>query len=152
MKYLIFVALLVSSVSLQAEGIQSSSDLDQTWKEYYQTRDKADVEKILTVINADTTTTFCAYEYLNRLANAAMLSKMSGDTKEPNLDDLEASIAAYEKKSPGFADRVHLATAAMWSMNQGLKKDAQLRADFESVIQEKPSLNYPKKIKLMLQK
>lgn len=152
MKKFFTLAFIFAAFNLSAAlDIKNSSDLDKTWKEYFQTKNKDNLVKILQVINADTVTTFCSYEYLNRLHSAALLSKMSGEKKEANVDDLEASMAVYEKKNPGFTDKVHLATAAMWSMDDALRKNPQVKEDFQAIIQENPGLDYPKKIKLMLE-
>ena len=126
--------------------VRNSTDLDRIWQAYFANPDQAYVQQILEIITQDEKTMFLAYEYLNRHVNASFLSNLQKKKVEPNLDDLKKTIGILEKESPGFNDRLSIVTAAMWSLDNNVRNNPQVRADFVAVLKENQHLDYGKKI------
>lgn len=124
--------------------------MDLVWQAYFDNPNRAYIQQFLEIINQNDKVMFTSYEYLNRMHNADMLSRLQGKTVEPNLSDLISAIQESEKKEPGFSIRVSIVTAAMWSMDSNVKNHPQVKEDFLYILKSNPNLDYGKKINKML--
>lgn len=159
MKNIILALMLSLTGFVQAPGfanvqqviVKEVKDIDTIWNLYHTSKDKAYIQQILEVINQDDEMMFLAYEYMNRHFIAEFLSELQKKRVEPEVDDIRKIVAKMEKKEPGFSNKYNLVGIAMSSMRANLKTE-QDQANYKSLIQEHPELDYSAKINKILGK
>lgn len=151
----VFLALILSifaigtsyadNNSIKRIQVNEGGDLDDVWEAYFATNNKAYIQQILMILNQDERVLYYANEYLKR-QYMADYSSQKGKVAEAQFDDLKKNLDRINQTEKGFANRVLIAIAALWSLESYSNDNQQVRREIAEMIKQNPNLDYWKKI------